>query len=130
MIVFLLFRMAGATGLPPALSAGDHQRAVTDSEIVDIAGETASDWLKIARRLPDATHPGKLAFKLKDTRLEELRAEKDRLDDEERMVRVLFMWRAMSSTHTWGPMRNALYKSGYGAVADQVLQVSRDMEGQ
>ena len=125
-MVFLLFRMD--TGLPPALSAGEHQRAVTDGEIVDIAGETASDWRKIARRLPNASQPGKLAFKLKDTRLDEL--SEARLDNEERMVQLLSMWRAMSSTHTWGPLRNALYKSGHGAVADRVLQVTRDMEGQ
>ena len=116
-----------ASRLPPALSPVDHQRQVTDEEILDIAGETASDWLKIARRLPDADHPGKLAFKLKDTRLNELA--KACADDEERVVQLLSTWRAMSSTHTWGPLRNALYKAGHGAVADQVLEVSREMEG-
>ena len=114
--------------MPPALSPVDHQRQVTDEEILDIAGETASDWLKIARRLPDADHSGKLAFKLNDTRLNDLA--KAGPNDEERMVQVLSMWRTMRSTHTWGPLRNALYKTGYGAVADQVLEVSRELEGE
>ena len=116
------------SGLPPALSDEDHRRPVTDREIVDIAAETASEWRKIARRLPNVSSPGKLAFKLTtDTRLNKL-AKAD-IDDEERMVQVLSMWTAMNPDHTWGPLREALYKSDYGAVADQVLQVSRDMDG-
>ena len=117
-----------ATGRPPPLPPEKHQRAVTDSEILDIAAETACDWLKIAHRLPYANHPGKLAFKLKDPKLNEL--SKACPDDEERMVQLLYMWRAMSPMHTWGPLRIALYKSGYGTIAEQVLQVSLDMEGE
>ena len=117
-----------ATGRPPPLPPEKHQRAVTDSEIVDIAAETACDWLKIAHRLPDANHPGKLAFKLNDPKLSGF--SRTWPDDEEKTVQLLNTWRAMSPKHTWGPLRNALYRSGYGTIAEQVLQVSLDMEGE
>ena len=119
-----------ASGAPPPCSPEDERREVTDSEIVDIAVETAADWLKIARRLPDVSQPGKkskLAFKLNDSRLNDLK--RSCPDDEEKVVQLLSKWRAISSRHTWGPPREALYKSGFGAVADQVLDVSRAEDG-
>ena len=115
----LLVSASAAAAEEVSLSGAERRRPITDSQIIRLSEETAGDWLRIARRLPDVSQPGQLAFKLSDWRLKRLQRQHD--DDEERMINVLQTWRDMQSSHTWGALWDILVACGYGRAARTVF---------
>ena len=104
------------------MSDADRQRPIKDAHIIMIAHEASSEWLRIARLLPNALCPGEVAFKLGTPTLDKI--QKESSDDEERLIQALVKWRAMSPHHTWGPLWDTLHQCRRGSVAFKLLKTS------